>query len=149
MNIYLVASGHYSDFSIEAVFSTKEKAEEFINWFNSEQLGYWSDSLRILTYTLDPETVREAREGYMRYQVTMLKNGDVEEVRYDGTDNVWTHSNYRVWFRKNTPAYFDEYIENALVVETNALSPEHAIKIANEYRVQSIAQNEWEDENDL
>ena len=149
MNIYLVASGHYSDFSIEAVFSTKEKADEFVNWFSNEQIDYWGDSLRILTYTLDPETVREAREGYTRYQVTMLKNGDVEEVRDGGTDNVWTHSAYRVWFRKNAPAYFDKNIENALVVETNALSPGHAIKIANEYRVQSIAQNEWEDENDL
>lgn len=149
MNIYLVASGHYSDFSIEAVFSTKEKAEEFINWFNSEQIDYWSDSLRILTYTLDPETVREAREGYTRYQVTMLKNGDVEEVRNDGTERMWTHSGYHICFHKNAPAYFDKDIENALVVETNALSPEHAIKIANEYRIQSIVQNEWEDENDL
>ena len=149
MNIYLVASGHYSDFSILAVFSTKEKADAFKNWYNDEQIEYCSGNLRILTYTLDPETVYEAYEGYTRYQVTMLKNGDVEEVRNDGTDNMWTRSAYRVWFRKKAPAYLDKCIKDALVVEINALSPEHARKIANVYRILSIEQNEWEDEDDL
>lgn len=48
--VYVVTSGEYSGYSIHAVFSTKEKAEEYI-----AHDGYFSDSYEIEEYVLDGE----------------------------------------------------------------------------------------------
>ena len=45
--VYVVTSGEYSGYSIHAVFSTKEKAEEYI-----AHDGYFSDSYEIEEYVL-------------------------------------------------------------------------------------------------
>lgn len=48
--VYVVTSGEYSDYTIHAVFSTKEKAEEYI-----DHGEYFSDSYEIEEYELDSE----------------------------------------------------------------------------------------------
>ena len=48
--VYIVTSGEYSDYSIHAVFSTREKAEEYI-----EHEEYFSDSYKIEEYVMDGE----------------------------------------------------------------------------------------------
>ena len=45
MKVYIVTSGDYDDYRIAEVFSTKEKAEEYIEYFG--------DDYRIEEYNLD------------------------------------------------------------------------------------------------
>lgn len=57
--VYIVTSGEYSDYSIHAVFSTKEKAEEYI-----AHNGYFSDSYEIEEYVMDGEQPDMSKKLY-------------------------------------------------------------------------------------
>ena len=63
-NIYIITSGDYSDYSIEAVFSTREKAEEY--------LQYHDDEYRIEEYELDKDIERE--EGSWMVRIGLSDN---------------------------------------------------------------------------
>jgi hypothetical protein len=51
MKIYIVESGEYSDRIIEGVFSTREKAEEYIKYHRYD--SWYGDTFRITEYDLD------------------------------------------------------------------------------------------------
>lgn len=53
MKIYIVESGEYSDRCIEGVFSTKEKAEEYIKYHNSWYGEYTIDEWGIDAWNKD------------------------------------------------------------------------------------------------
>jgi hypothetical protein len=61
--VYVVTSGAYSDYGISAVFSTREKAEEFIRLrreFGTTNLDgtvFYSDEYTVEEYALDEEPV--------------------------------------------------------------------------------------------
>ena len=59
--VYIVTSGEYSDYSIHAVFSTREKAEEYI-----AHNGDFSDSYKIEEYVMDGEQPDRSEQLYER-----------------------------------------------------------------------------------
>jgi hypothetical protein len=77
--IYIVTSGEYSDYRIDAVFSTKENAEAHIKMFFNEDS--WSTP-EIEEYIID-QFVNEIRVGKIPISVRMKKNGDVVDVKKD------------------------------------------------------------------
>lgn len=52
MKVYLVTSGCYSDYSVDAVFSTREKAEAYIENYNERSI-YDGDFNEIKEYDMD------------------------------------------------------------------------------------------------
>ena len=65
--VYVVTSGSYSDYRIECVFSTREKAEEY--------LQYHDDEYRIEEYALDEEF---EKKGSI-WEITIdLSNDDID-----------------------------------------------------------------------
>jgi hypothetical protein len=129
MNIYLVSDGAYSDWRVRGLFSTEEKAEAA-----RKALGSGND---VELYELD-ENAAQYEQGLRPWNVTITRNGYVENI-YDSTsDNMWSfyfllcagqtrwHLRGGVWGRNE----------------------KHAIKIMNERRAQLIAMNRWPpDEN--
>ena len=79
--VYVVTSGSYSDYSIECVFSTREKAEEY--------LQYHDDEYRIEEYALDEK---------------FEKKGSIWKVTIDLSSD-------EVDFRKEWHPLGDEYIK--------------------------------------
>ena len=69
--VYIVTSGSYSDYRIECVFSTREKAEEY--------LQYHDDEYRIEKYAIDEEFVRS--EGEWRVAID-LSGDDVQVDKF-------------------------------------------------------------------
>jgi hypothetical protein len=124
-NVYIVTSGEYSAYCISAVFSEKELAQKYIDSFEKPK---W-DSYFIEEYDLNPYA-KEIKKGYLPYFVKMSKNGDCIDVRINKTDGL-------------------EY--NELLLDSNnnvrfslfAKDEKHAIKIANEKRIQLIVNNVW------
>jgi hypothetical protein len=139
-NVYLVSRGYYSDYRVVAVFSTLQRAKEFMNLLPHEK--EWNE---VETYELDPPTVALIKEGYQYYTVRMRRDGKVESVAVQPL-NVYSieecsrdsiHDFYFVPCRGG-----GELLEAAVW----AKSEQHAIKIVNEKRVQLIAQNKWKEE---
>lgn len=123
MKVYLVTEGTYSDYRVTAVFSSKEKAEEYMETFPSH---YYNN---LKEYELDPNAVELHKEGYSNWYVRMDGFGNTATVYDEPTSNQAT---YESVFR--TKKWF--------VIRCIARSEEHAIKIANERRIALLASGE-------
>lgn len=136
MKVYAVNSGIYSDYRIHAMFSTKEKATEFMFFFHD------SDYNEIEEYTLDPPYVDLKKRGYSIWFILMLRDGTVEKVIRREGDGYETDMPL-IWERTKVPAYRGKGVPDCLRDEVWAKSEKHAIKIVNEHRTRMIANNEW------
>ena len=121
--LYVVSTGQYSDWNIAGIFDSKELAEKFISSFYE----CFND---IQEYTLNP-CEKELQESQKLYCVQIEKSGDIKEI----TQNVSTFSlQHPIWF---------PYDANFLEVNCFADDEQHAIKIANEKRIQVLALERW------
>ena len=128
MKVYVVTSGQYSDYGIEAMFSTPEKAQAFIakQDFNEDrgreewELDEWEHALKT-----------ECWETVIKLETGETRNRDTERIgtwtrfvpnpRWTETENTW-------W---NIPRY-DQPCD--AIRALSVVSQEHATKIAVEAR---------------
>lgn len=115
--IYIVTSGDYSDYTIDEVFSTKEKAEEYV-----QQHG---TNYRIEDYDIDKEVKKETKIWSVKMR---FYNFEVSECIGDG----WCSH------RKDTFEYdFDNWAGiGYITLYLEADCMERAIKIASERAAQ-------------
>jgi hypothetical protein len=139
--VFAVNSGSYSDYGIVAMFSTRQLAQEFMDAV--PDYGY-ND---IEEYDLDPPATEKIRKGYKLWCIRMLKDGSVEMVDKSeiNTYNVKDAGEFTIWERTKAPAYRGNGIPNAMTGTVWARTEKQAVKIANEKRVQMIANNVWKD----
>jgi hypothetical protein len=128
--VYAVNSGEYSDYHIDAIFTTREIAEKYMQTFKKEGYGGYND---IEEWELD-RWMTEIDQGLTHYRVIMYRSGNVHSVVISEYPD---HSNGKVnWMDR---AYWNpsEPWANFYVW---ARDKEHAVKIANERRIQALAQ---------
>lgn len=133
--VYVVTSGCYSGYGIEAVFSTRELADLYCAKMNAHRTSYYH--ARVEAYPLD-DGEAEIRGNRTPYRVMMTKDGTVEHVRpYTGewpTGKPWFDAE---WEWGKLVGY------RTLMLDVWATDAEHAVKIVNERRAQILALNEW------
>lgn len=136
--VFAVSSGSYSDYRVNAIFSSKELAQEYMNAVKD------SDYNEIEEYTLDPPTADLIRRGYLVWNVLMLHDGTTERVTRteNGLYDVDAPRHW-IWKRTEAPAYKGKGIPDALQSSVWAKTEKQAVKIANEKRAQMIANGEW------
>lgn len=122
---YVITSGDYSDYRIDGVFSSKEKAEDFIKMFKGHAMD-------IEEWDLDP--LGQDYKGKKAYFVRMAKDGTTLRVDIEDSSYGFTHCN-RDGFS----------IDKDMFTHVIAKDVRHAVKIANERRTALIANNEWKD----
>ena len=83
MNMYLVSEGSYSEYSIEGVFDTKEKAEKFRDYYQFDHLE---------EMPLNPETpaTPNGDRYLLRYEIA---SGEAHVERISNDNDVWVSSN--------------------------------------------------------
>ena len=125
--IYVVTSGDYSDYGIDAIFTSRELAQAFINAFKKRDY----DEFRIEEFELNPYKT-EIRKGYFAFFVRMQKDGKCTEV-----------------YKENSSYGFNGGIDYGFDVNKNmychvfAKDDKHAVKITNEKRTELIALDKW------
>jgi len=136
--VYAVNSGSYSDYRVNAIFSTKELAEEFMQFIPDD------DYNGIEEYELDSKEPDLIRRGYSLWVIHMLKDGTTERVEKREI-GIWSVGNvgHSIWERTKAPAYKGKGILDILTSTVWAKTEEQAIKIVNEHRAQMIARGEW------
>lgn len=158
MKVYLVSSGEYSSYGINCVFSTKEKAEEYIN-LSIEYGNYNKDYFDIEEYDLDPEikiphnykfkyfyTVYTDKEGNISHygsgqtSISILNPEENERLCFTRSSGEITG-----WFGNDKS---DRDYKIVLMGTINANDLEHAIKIIGEKRIKLITENKWPDDFD-
>jgi len=142
--IYAVSSGSYSDYRVNALFSSKKLAKEFIEAMEKDTI-YGGDYNDIEEYELDPPTVDFIKRGYSVWNVLMLQDGTVERTHKTDNDkyDIGDVGSCRIWERTKAPAYRGKDILDALNMKVWAKTEQAAIKIVNEKRAQMIAAGKW------
>lgn len=126
--VYILTAGKYSDYRIIEVFSTIQKAKDFIHAVPEE------DYNEVEEYMIDPPTVTLINRGYRLWNVWMLRDGT---VKYISTEDVTT----------SKVGYFISSVgpdrqQNRLCSIVWAKTEEQAIKITNERRISIIISGE-------
>ena len=133
MKVYILTSGCYSDYSIEGVFSSREKAQEYADIIMKDKT--YNDFNDIVETEVD-NMYAYAKSG------TRCFYGNIEE---DGTLCFGINDYY-------TDGYDDSHLfDNSYYINPDmsmdfvikASSKEHAIKIVNDKRAELIASNQW------
>ena len=133
--IFAVNSGHYSDYSVDALFSTRKKAEEFM------AIVACGDYNEIEEYEIDPPSADKLKRGYSVWMVLMLKDGNTERVEATDNDSYDVASvGHYIWKRSENK--FKPMLD-CLSAHVWAKTEKQAIKITNEKRTQMIASGEW------
>lgn len=125
--IYVVTAGEYSDYRIQAVFSEKEIAEKYVKLFKKDS------DFRVEEHDLNPDK-EGISNGYNPFYVIMTREGECVSVNKD-LSCYFDHGSINVGWDGN------------LEVSLFAKDKKHAIKIANEKRLQVIAGNHWTPRN--
>ena len=137
--VFAVNSGSYSDYRVNALFSSRKLAEEYMKTF---PLG---DPNEIEVFELDPPGVDLVHRGYSVWRVLMLEDGTTEEV--ERTANSYYDVEHAgistIWKRSEAPFYKGKGTPDAMDSRVWAKTEKQAVKIANEKRVQMIANGEW------
>lgn len=130
--IYVVTSGSYSDYGIDAIFSTKEMAQAFIDGIKTPY-----EEMRIGEWELDPH-LKDLKKGRKAYRVTMSKEGKVREVANESSTYILNRVEYGF-----PPGI--SFQDNKKIMNCSCFADDekHAIKIVNEKRIQFIALNKW------
>lgn len=121
--IYIVTSGEYSDYGIDAVFTTKEKAVDYVEQYGT---GY-----NIEEYNLDEEVVEETKLWGIEFEI------ESHEIK------MASPITFNIDKRKDT-CKVSEYLSSkpyiTFYIEANTM--DRAIKIASE-RFASVKANEY------
>lgn len=131
-SVWMITSGEYSDYGVVGIFSTKELAQEYKDAFDSSDYGH---ELFIDEEILDPGNTSFHKMGRSVYRVLMDRDGNTQEV-------VREENRFLTYGESN--ANINNWNNNiCLYVLCWATDEKHAVKIANEIRVQMIANGEW------
>jgi hypothetical protein len=117
--IYIVTSGDYSDYSIDGVFSTEEKAQEYVDSRKSDTT--------IEVYTIDKMVDYHDKTRYsvsINYESGELKDRYTQIPDTDNGDDGWIDTK---WLRT-------DYSKISWIHVTSYKSADHADKLAIEAR---------------
>lgn len=128
--IYVVTSGIYSDYKIEAVFSNKEDAQYLANIITNNS---WPEG-RVEEYSLD-EYSKQGIDDNAYWYFEYYPKTDEWKTDFDTKSNYWRENkvnNVRVYTNNvNSPVCY--------AVTTRGESRDAALKIANEKIMMAIA----------
>jgi hypothetical protein len=125
MTVYVVTSGEYSDYGVNAIFSTKELAQIYMEKFsNPDRFSEFND---IQEWEVD-DMEADLRSNRKPFRISMQRDGQVtycESGSYFGTYN-------------GTVLKFHDSLEISLFADDK----DQAIKIANEKRLKYLLEND-------
>lgn len=140
--IYVVTAGSYSEYHICGVFTERKLAEEYIDILDA-RTGY----CEIEEYEANElSAVQQIPKGYRFYDVYMNKEGNTKKVSNRLPSSTFALNRFLKEGKANffiAKKHLDERITSPIIVL--AKDETHAVKIANERRIQWIANNTWFD----
>jgi len=138
--VYVVTSGEYSDYNIDAIFDSKELAEQYIDFFKKKGQGtVYGGFYGIEEYELNP-LQKYINGGYgskVGFQIVMERNGDILGI-YKASPYEYTKceaNNIEMFSLANGITRANIFLF--------AKDKGHAIKIAGERRTQILANDQW------
>lgn len=135
-HVYVVTAGSYSDYSIHAIFSSREAAQGFIDEAEAQKdadgdrMIYWSSDASIEEWPLDEQIANKRQRVWMCGM--MLDDGAIVEPAQEFSRYTWEPS-----FRSRINQCGDTvpcYQNRPIVRTESTVSQAHANKVAAEAR---------------
>ena len=120
MKVYLVTQGDYSDYRVQAVFSTKDEAESYAKIISREY-----EEAKVETWGMDEKLPLMRGEAVAVTVVMDMEGNSTVTTSNDPVIDECT------WYLQTHP--------EPVRVTRIGRTPEHVAKIANEFRVQILA----------
>jgi len=133
--MYVVTSGSYSDYGIDAIFDTKELAQKFIDSFKGNSYNEFNG---IEEFILNPNEL-DLKANRKPFSLRMDVKGNVTEI--EQSSSAYGHK----YGLEISFTYKKDYMN----IKCYADDDIHAVKIANEKRTQILALNRWGENNPL
>ena len=133
--VYVVTSGSYSGYGIDSIFDSKELAQAYIDSFKKERYNEFNG---IEEWELNPYE-SDLKAGRNAYFLRMDKDGNIKDLSH--SDSTYGHRGGSSISFVHTKDWMNVYC-----FANNTI---HAIKIANEKRIQILALNKWGEDNPL
>jgi hypothetical protein len=137
--IYVITQGEYSDYHIVCVFDDENMAQAYVDKFKFEE--YYLEK-----YELNSEAGR-LENPLIPYKIFIDKDGVVDGDR-GVHEGVMLDDDDMIDFFTDSSWYIDKR-PTRLIIRCYAKDIDHAVKIANERRIQYIALNIWGDNTKL
>lgn len=134
--VWVIEQGSYSDYRVVGVYSSAKNAQLVADRLNAGER--YGDDATVAKWPLDP-AIAEINAGLSQWLVTMAYDGTVEQVRPTTSSSYDLGGDLGVWQRTKAPAWKGQPISDAIHGTTWATDEQHAVKIANERRIQEIA----------
>lgn len=137
--IYIVTCGEYSDYRIVDVFEDNELAEAVA----------WKVGGEVETHQINHSITINKLENFDLYSVYMDKHGNTSSIEKDNDDfnfNKLVGNNLKPYYNFLNESRWIRYnitVEPKMCVVCWAKDEKHAVKIANEIRIQILANNSW------
>lgn len=142
--IFIVTSGCYSDYSIRAVFSTKEAAETYCAFHGPVEYDF--DRHQVEVWDVDVDGV-VLPVGKQAYEVVLSRDGVYSATKAMSYDRERDARGHVKFYPVGThwPAYAPSEMANQQFIFTYALArdAQHAVKIVAERRAWLLATNQW------
>lgn len=122
--VWVATSGSYSDYGVDAVYSSKELADEYYK----ANAGGEANEPKEFALNEMMDIIQKYRNGYQLYNVIMKADGTNSDV-------------YLTDVRRKEEFYLNNTYAKDFYCCCFATSPEHAVKICNEKRIQYLATN--------
>lgn len=124
--IYIVTSGEYSEYEINAVFTTRKKAEEYVQQHGTDY--------NIEEYNLDEEVEKKTQLWSIVFCIEDGKFDEAHPISYNKNEKVDTCSIFDSFGYRKKESYIFFYVD--------ADSMDRAVKIARE-RFAAVKSNEY------
>jgi hypothetical protein len=140
-SVWVIEKGSYSDYRVVGVYTSEEKARIVCDAINKTDGEY--DEAEIAEWPLDP-AADEINQGMTQYLVYMRRDGTAERCEPRSLSAYGIGEQSYIWKRSDARAFQGVAVADVLVSTVFATDEKHAIKVANERRMQMIAMNQWE-----
>lgn len=133
--VFIVTSGSYDDYQIDGVFSSVKLAEEFMSAVPPASFQEYND---IKEVEVDLSITELIKSGYSVWQITMKKDGSIDDLPESKTDNntIVDLPCFHMYPRRGE---FHRILDSRVW----AKSADEALHIVNDKRLEMIANNEW------
>lgn len=148
-SVFIVSWGEYSDYHICAVFDSRKMAELYVEATKTE-----NEEPQIEEHPLNPDK-KYLKEGYRFFFVRMDKDGcnanaDSAGDSFSVINDPHFYSKYEM-INEEHPTMRCKYKKQLFFdnfgITVSAKDKQHAIKIANEKRIQLLAMDKWPEDH--
>ena len=125
--VFIVTSGEYSDYSIDAVFSHREMADAYVTARNTHGRSWSNPFANVEVWPLDLPAGK-----WKLTCVRMNRDGDTLKTWSDTSHGSYKEAGFVCWD-----------VSDNLVWAVATDDEEHAVKVVNEKRTQILASDTW------